>query len=133
MGPLRLKYLAMIQTVITRMAANQFTVRKWSVTLGAAIIGWAVSKESDPTRALVALLPAASFSITDAYYLSLERRFRALLDQQRQINDNSPTFSLSPPDIRGEWRRMLVRPAVRLVHGPVVAAALGITIWGCLR
>jgi len=101
--------------------------------LGTAIIGWAVSKESNPTRALVALLPATSFWITDAYYLSLERRFRALFNKQRLIHDNNPDLCLTPPDLPGEWRRMLVRPAVWLVHGPVVAAALGVTIWGWLR
>jgi hypothetical protein len=133
MGSLRLKYLAMIQTVITRMAANQFTARKWSVALGTAIIGWAISKEADPTRALVAILPAACFWIMDAYYLSLERRFRNLFDEQRQINNNAPDFSLKPPSCWWQWPLALVRPAVWLVHGPVVLLAWGVGRWGWLR
>ena len=123
MDSMRVKYLAMIQSVITRMAANQFTVRKWSVGLGTAIIGWAVSGEGETKRAIVAVLPAAAFWIMDGYYLDLERRFRALFDAERVKND-APAFSLVPPS--GDWLGTMFRPAVWLVHGPILALAIGI-------
>src|SRR6266436_8960138 len=71
----RLKYLEFIQAAISRMAANSFLIKGWSVTLGTAVLGFSL-KENNWAMALVALIPASSFWALDAYYLGLERLFR---------------------------------------------------------
>ena len=85
-GPTRLKYLGIIQSVVTRMAANEFTTRKWSVALGSALIGWTVSRNAYPKHALVAAIPSSCFWLLDAYYLSQERCFRYIFERECAIS-----------------------------------------------
>src|ERR1700685_2777947 len=75
MGERRLKYLDMLQSVISRMASNQFTIRTWSIGLGTAVMGYVAAKDQHPTAAMLALLPASVFWLLDGYYLALERKF----------------------------------------------------------
>jgi hypothetical protein len=131
-GQKRLKYLDMLQAVIRRMAGNQFTCRKWSVGLGAAIIGLASAKEGDLRAALVAILPAACFWIQDAYYLALEQKFRALFNAARVIQDDAPDFSFEVEVKFGDSWSAFRRPAVWLVHAPVLLMALLVGGWGWL-
>jgi hypothetical protein len=126
MGDKRMKYLDMLQSVISRMAGNQLTLRTWSVGLGTAVIGFAAAKDGHPTAALLALLPAAVFWILDAYYLALEREFRDLFNTARKVNDDDPDFSFNIPGSASNWIKALAAPAVWLVHLPVIALALGI-------
>ncbi|HTI73104.1 MAG TPA: hypothetical protein VMF06_24225 [Candidatus Limnocylindria bacterium] len=122
---MRLKYLEMIQAVITRMAGNQTTLRTWSVTLGTAVVGFAVNNSAHPKAALLAVLPAGVFWILDGYYPGLERAFRALYNQERQIADDKPDFAMAiKPLIVEKWIEACTRPAVWLVHLPVIAVAL---------
>lgn len=73
----RITHLQMIEAVIDRMAANSLRMKEWFVTIGSAIVGFAVTKEN-LTLALVALGPLALFWILDAFYLYQERLFRDL-------------------------------------------------------
>jgi hypothetical protein len=133
MSPEKLKYLEMIQSVITRMAANQMQLRTWSVTLGVAVIGYAASKDGHPHAALLALLPAFTFWLQDGYYLTLERKFRGLYDRAR-VAAEPPDMSMDFGGLSaGDWLRGCSRPAVWLVHLPVAVLALVVGAWPCLR
>ena len=134
MGDRRIKYLDMLQAVITRMAGNQFSLRTWSVALGSAIIGYAASKDGRLSAALLAILPAVVFWITDAYYLALERQFRERFTVESQIQDNAPSFSFPVAVTWADLRETVQRPAVWLVHGPVLLLALVVGgVLGSLR
>lgn len=72
-------HLAMMQSVITRMAENSRACKTWAVTLVAAILVVAArfgDAPFDPEAALIALVPTALFWVLDSYYLALERAFR---------------------------------------------------------
>jgi hypothetical protein len=69
-------YLAILQSVINRMAANSGACKTWCIGLVSAILIVAADKKR-PELALVALLPVCLFAFLDAYYLALEKRFRA--------------------------------------------------------
>jgi hypothetical protein len=71
--------LQMIQTVIDRMARNSFALKGWSITLVVALLGLAVS-QSDAVFALFALYVVVCFAGLDAFYLAIERRYRALYE-----------------------------------------------------
>ncbi|MDB5073366.1 MAG: hypothetical protein JWM87_4477 [Candidatus Eremiobacteraeota bacterium] len=124
MGPNRLKYLEMLQGVITRMAGNEFSLRTWSVTLGTAVIGYAASKDGNTKAAFIAILPALVFWLLDAYFLSLERKFRALFNTAAAVQDDTPNFSFDNGWTAKDWLPAAFRPAVWLVHAPVIVVAL---------
>lgn len=131
MGEKRIKYLEMLETVIGRMAENQFTLRKWSVGLGTAVIGYVAAKEDHPRAALLAIFPAVVFWILDAYYLALEVKFRHLFDVAKAIADDNPNFSFNVEVGARDWFEASKRPAVWLVHLLVLllAGAIGTYAW----
>lgn len=127
MGDPVLKYLDMLQAVITRMAGNQFTCRTWSVALGTALIGYAVSKDGKPALAILALLPAICFWIQDAYYLGLERAFRKKFTDAVAAGEKISLFDFAIAPKAGDFVEAFFRPAVLLVHLPVIL--LAIIVW----
>jgi hypothetical protein len=131
MGQFRLKYLDLIQAVIGRMSSNQFTIRSSSVGLGSAIIGYAASKDGRVDAAYLGAFAAAIFWILDAYYLGLERCYRDLYNAERVKLDDSPSFILSVNPTFSTYFAAGIRPAVWLVHLPVMILALvvGGKVW----
>ena len=116
------------------MANNSFVLRGWTVTVVAALL--AVSaKETQILFAVLALLPTIAFWILDAYYLHQERLFRGLYNKTRKAEDQElakDPYTLSTLGIEDPgWLRMLWRPVILAVHGPVFAAVamLILVLW----
>jgi len=82
-GDDRIKHLEMIQTIISRMAHNSFTLKGWAVTLTAALLVLASDRGTMTAAACLYCIPAVVFWMLDAYYLALERRFRGLYERAR--------------------------------------------------
>lgn len=69
-------HLTMLQGIINRLAANSASCKTWCVTLVSALAVVAADAGKAPFL-IVAALPIILFAMLDAYYLGLERRFRA--------------------------------------------------------
>lgn len=69
-------HLSIEQSVIQRMAGNSASCKAWCITLVSAILVIIADKEK-PNLALLAMIPTLLFFVLDAYYLALERMFRA--------------------------------------------------------
>jgi hypothetical protein len=92
---LRLKYLEMVQAIITRIANYNATLKNYCITLTTAICGFAITLNR-PYVTVLALLPIIVFALLDAQYLRIERRFRALYDRVRQEDWNTiPNFEIN--------------------------------------
>ena len=77
---LQVKRLEMVQAIISRLANNGATLKNYCITLTTAICGFAVTLQL-PLIAFLALLPIVVFTLLDAQFLRVERRFRGLFDQ----------------------------------------------------
>lgn len=102
----KIQHLQMIQSVITRMASNSFSLKGWAVTLVAAIFAltWAnISRNF----LLIALIPIFAFWALDAYYLNLERKNRKLYDKVRKMDEAEIDFSMnsSLPELQDQTTR----------------------------
>ncbi len=86
-------HLGFIQGVITRMAQNSYLLKGWDATLVAAIFALSLSLDSAILIA-VAFLPTLVFAFLDAYYLRLERLFRALYNDVRENPETVEAFSM---------------------------------------
>jgi hypothetical protein len=75
-----LKQLEWLQAVITRMASNSFLLKGWAVTLTTALLALS-TKDADRTFAILAIYPTLVLWALDAYYLQLERKFRAQFEE----------------------------------------------------
>lgn len=92
----KIKYLEMIQSVISRMASNSFVLKGWLITLITAVCIISFSSGSKYLFLLV-FVPIVAFWLLDSYYLQLERKYRKLYEQVLDIDPADITFSLRPP------------------------------------
>jgi hypothetical protein len=131
----RIKHLEFIQATISRMATNSFVLKGWSVTLAAALIALS-ARGSNVTFAVIAVFPPITFWILDAYYLRLERQYRALYDDVRLLSDAEllqkvGPFSLSVTtyeDRVDSWGKVFLSDSLMWSHGMIVAAATSVVL-----
>lgn len=90
-----IRYLEMIQTVITRMGANCFSLKSWTVTLVAGILA-VTSTLMDKKYVSTSLIPVLVFWFLDTYYLQKERKYRALFNLIREDDSVAIDFNLNP-------------------------------------
>lgn len=104
------KHLDFIQAAINRMAGNLFLLKGWSITLIAALFALA-AKDSNTSYFLVAYFPLFIFWALDGYFLSQERRFRALYDYVRKLDETQIDFSMDTRPFSNELRNTWVGSA----------------------
>ena len=86
------QHLEFIQQVITRMNANSFKIKGWTVTLVSALLAVCASTK-DETFVLTALFPAIVMWFLDAYYLMQERKFRGLYGDVAGYTSHHPDIA----------------------------------------
>lgn len=116
----RLKHLEIIQQVISRMAANSFLIKGWSITLLSAILAIAIKEDTNNLMA-VAFLPWAMFWVLDSFFLRQERLYRKLWDKRRSEPQSSPTdFDMNTSCVAsqvGSWCEVAQSPTLKIFHG----------------
>lgn len=127
-----MKHMEMIQDVINRMASNSFTLKGWAVTLVAGIFALA-SKDADKMFFLVTYIPIIIFWGLDTYYLLQERRYRALFEKVRNMEEDAIDFSMnaSLPEFRtgnNKYLYCLSSTTEILFYIPLAVLAGGIII-----
>lgn len=89
----KLKHLEFIQNTITRMNTNSFLIKGWAITLVSALFALA-AKDANINYVYVTYIGVPIFWGLDGYYLSQERRFRALYDEVRKWDELNVDFSM---------------------------------------
>lgn len=69
-------HLQILQNVVQRMASNSTSCKAWCITIVSAILVL-IADKGKPELAWLGLLPSVLFLALDAYYLALEKAFRA--------------------------------------------------------
>lgn len=69
-------HLQILQAIIQRMATNSTSCKAWCITIVSAILVL-IADKGKPNLVLLAFLPTFLFLTLDAYYLALEKAFRA--------------------------------------------------------
>jgi hypothetical protein len=115
----------MIQTVIERMGRNSFLLKSWTVGLVAALIGLSAEK-SNADFAIIAAGVSLVFGLLDAYYLAVERRYRALYERAIDPKGEAvPAWSLAAGKVGlADLCRAVFSPTVLPLHGSVVVCSL---------
>lgn len=105
MDSAKIAHLQFLQAVIARMASNSFVLKGWAVTLVAGLFALSAS-DSDHNFMVVAYIPVLMFWGLDGYFLSQERRFRALYDRVRRSTEVDFTMDSSEEagGRNGWWR-----------------------------
>lgn len=79
----RLQYLAMVQSIIERMANCSFSIKAGCIALLAGVIALEaqLAEQGFPKQVASAAIVCALFSYFDARYLQQERKYRSLFKQ----------------------------------------------------
>jgi len=95
-----IKHLEMIQRIISRLGANSFLIKGWSITILAAALLFIANTGAAAWLALCFAVPMLGFWGLDGYFLWQERLFRKIYDSVRA---NSATdFSMKPAKSKGD-------------------------------
>jgi len=129
----KLKHLEFIQAVITRMNSNSFLIKGWSVTIVAALFVLG-SEKFDEKFLLIALFSTVMFWILDGFFLSQERKFRALYDHIRTLEEEEIDFSMNtgqadPQHQSNDWFHSTLSKTLFLFYGFMIVMLLVI---GCI-
>lgn len=97
----KIRYIELVQSIISRLANNSFLLKGWTITLIAAIFSLSdkIMKNFTFTIYFFILI----FWILDSYYLYQERLYRDLYNKVIEIRDEyPPLFSLKINKKRNE-------------------------------
>lgn len=123
----KLKHLEFIQQAVNRMASNLFLLKGWTVTLIAALFALA-AKDSKDIYFAIAYFPPLMFWVLDGYFLSQERRFRALYDYVRKLDESRIDFSMDTQPFSNEWRTSwlgsMFSRTLTIYYGSLIAVML---------
>lgn len=107
MNEKKLKHLEFIQNIITRMNANSFVIKGWSVTLVSALFALAADK-ANLWFVVIAFLPVLIFWGLDGFFLSTEKQYRKLYEAVAKIDEGQIDFNLNATGYKaqaGGWLR----------------------------
>ena len=125
----RLKHLEFIQNVITRMNTNSFLIRGWMITLVSALFALA-AKDADSQFVLVTYIAIPAFWILDGFYLSQERRYRALYDHVRLAEQVDFSMDASPYNSgKNTWLSAIFSPTMLALYPLVILITLLVMLW----
>jgi hypothetical protein len=125
------KHLEFIQQVVTRANSNSFQLKGWTVTMVAALAALSAA-DAKPQFAWIAAGAVIFFWSLDAYYLRMERSYRALYDNLRAMTDaqidvlNLP-YSMQPESFGVKPDHLLkiaFRSTVCAFHFPLFVCAI---------
>jgi hypothetical protein len=121
------KHLEFIQGAISRMSSNLFLLKGWTVTLVAALVALSAKERGSY---YLAYFPVLAFWVLDAYFLSQERRFRALYDDVRVRPEAQVDFSMNTRPLasfKTSWPACFFSWTLLIYYG-VVVVTLALTI-----
>jgi hypothetical protein len=93
MNEKKLKHLEFIQNAITKMGNNSFLIKGWLITIVSALYALS-AKDANNNYLIITYLAIPTFWLLNGYYLSQERKYRALYDIVRLKNENQIDFNM---------------------------------------
>ena len=118
----KIAHLGFIQGVITRMGANSFLLKGWSVTLVAAIFALS-AKDADQKFVLLAYFPVIVFWMLDAFFLHQEKLFRKLYEEVASDRISSEQFTLNTSIVKSNVPsaiRVFFSKTIFPFHGSII-------------
>lgn len=95
----KIKYLEMIEAIISRLSSHSFSIKNWFVISLGGLLLYGLNNPGSKGL-VVAFVVTTAFYLIDAYYLFLERCFRKKYNQA--LADECDLFDLNIKDIRKE-------------------------------
>lgn len=126
----KIAHLGMIQGVISRMAGNAFLLKGWTITLISAVYLLA-AKDSNRVFVLIGFLSFFAFWILDAYFLRLEKLFRALYEEVANNQTTPVSFSMKIEPYEAQvdcYLNILFSQTLLVFYFPILVLLLALSV-----
>ena len=130
---LRVAHLGMIQGAITRMSGFSASAKTFTITILAGLA--AISLQADAAQlGVIAMTATIVLASTDAYYMTMELRFRALYDEvvARDL-DHAADLAITPLKQSGDVKRAINSTPSKLFYIPVLFACTLLICYGLVH
>lgn len=89
----KVAHMNMVQQIITRMGNNSFMLKGWTIGIMVAVFAFA---GKDAHKAImITIIPLGVIWFLDSYYLTIERKYRALYEEIRLKKESEITFDMN--------------------------------------
>ena len=123
----KIKHLEFIQNVITRMNANSFLIKGWTITLISALFALA-AKDSNINYALISYIIIPVFWVLDGFYISTERMYRDLYSEVAVKREEEIDFNMNASSFKTKKGRSWIEGIFSQTLIPFYGTALITTI-----
>ena len=132
------KHLDYIQTTITRMGQNSFQAKTWGITIVSGLLDFMLS-QSDHKLKIVCIITSivvtCLFWLLDAYYLHLERGYRALyniaakLVRGKTVQDYDMRIPKESRGFKKYMKSLFLSPSTGFFYFVVVVGMIILLFW----
>ena len=117
------KEIDLIQGCINRMANNSFLIKGWALGVFAGVTAFTKGENLNKIVLLLCttVVPFICFWVLDAYFLQIERKYRAMYTEKltkRKNNDSDELFDLNPSKYKvGSILRIMFSQTLTIFYG----------------
>lgn len=117
------KEIDLIQGCINRMANNSFLIKGWALGVFAGVTAFTKGENLNNIVLLLCttVVPFICFWVLDAYFLQIERKYRAMYTERltkRKNNDSDELFDLNPSKYKvGSILRIMFSQTLTIFYG----------------
>lgn len=117
------KEIDLIQGCINRMANNSFLIKGWALGVFAGVTAFTKGENLNNIVLLLCttVVPFICFWVLDAYFLQIERKYRAMYTEKltkRKNNDCDELFDLNPSKYKvGSILRIMFSQTLTIFYG----------------
>lgn len=126
----KIKHLEFIQNAITKMGNNSFLIKGWLVTIVSALYALS-TKDANFNYVIITYITIPVFWLLNGYFLSQERRYRALYDVVRIKTENQIDFDMNTK-IYNTGKNSIQNCLFSISIFPLYLMMLAITLYICL-
>ncbi|MDT0644653.1 hypothetical protein RM553_17570 [Zunongwangia sp. F363] len=94
MNDKKFKHLDFIHSTINRMSNNSFLIKGWTISIVSIIFIFS-DDEMNGSFLLISTVAVVIFWYLNGFFLQQERKFRALYNKIRKLNEDDIDFSMS--------------------------------------
>lgn len=110
------KTMDYIQNIIERLANNQFTIKKYYITILIAVFGYSVRYNIPTPDKIIILVASAIIAFTELYYLYKERQYRNLYDKYSEsLNENNNKLNPYNLNVGKSFEWFLLKPSLSYI------------------
>ena len=120
------KHLEFIQAVISRMNNSSFLIKAWSITLISALFALAAN-DTNENFVLIPYMTIPLFWLLDGFFISMERRYRALYENTALKNEAKIDFSMDTSkyrEFRNSWISGVFSRTLIIFYGSIIVLTL---------